>query len=145
MKISALKKRVNMSNNSEIIKLYKKHENYVLISVEKLRQNIFKSICHTVNLLKILGNFANELKVVNITPLFRKEDPLDKTNHRPIIILPTVSKIFEIILFSQLQRFSNKFLSPLLCGFRKGYSTQYVLINLLQKWQKCLHASDRIV
>ena len=59
MKISALKKRVNMSNNSEIIKLYKKHENYVLISVEKLRQNIFKSICHTVNLLKILGNFTN--------------------------------------------------------------------------------------
>ena len=78
-------------------------------------------------------------------PIFRKEDPLDKTNHRPIIILPTVSKIFEIILFSQLQRFSNKFLSPLLCGFRKGYSTQYVLINLLQKWQKCLDASVRMV
>ena len=89
--------------------------------------------------------FANELNVVNITPIFRKEDPLDKTNYRPIIILPTVSKIFEIILFSQLQRFSNKFLSPLLCGFRKGYITQYVLINLLQKWQKCLDASDRIV
>ena len=89
--------------------------------------------------------FAKELKVVNITPIFRKEDPLDKTNHRPIIILPTVSKIFEIILFSQLQRFSNKFLSPLLCGFRKGYITQYVLINLLQKWQKCLDASGRIV
>ena len=89
--------------------------------------------------------FANELKVVNIMPIFRKEDPLDKTNHRPIIILPTVSKIFEIILFSQLQRFSNKFLSPLLCGFRKGYSTQYVLINLLQKWQKCLDASVKIV
>ena len=89
--------------------------------------------------------FANELKVVNIMPIFRKEDPLDKTNHRPIIILPTVSKIFEIILFSQLQRFSNKFLSLLLCGFRKGYSTQYVLINLLQKWQKCLDASVRIV
>ena len=89
--------------------------------------------------------FANELKVVNITPIFRKEDPLDKTNHRPIIILPTVSKIFEIILFSQLQRFSKEFLSPLLCGFRKGYSTQYVLINLLQEWQKCLDASDRTV
>ena len=89
--------------------------------------------------------FANELKVVNIMPIFRKENPLDKTNHRPIIILPTVSKIFEIILFSQLQRFSNKFLSPLLCGFRKGYITQYVLINLLQKWQKCLDASGRIV
>ena len=49
------------------------------------------------------------------------------------------------MLFNQLQRFSNKFLSPLLCGFRKGYSSQYALINLLQKWQKCLDASDGIV
>ena len=62
-----------------------------------------------------------------------------------ISILPTVSKMFERILFNQLQRFSNKFLSPLFCGFRKEYSTQYALINLLQKWQKCLDASDRIV
>ena len=70
--------------------------------------------------------------------------PGDKTL-RPISILPTVSKIFERILFNQLQRFSNKILSPLLCGFRKGYSTQYAFINLLQKWRKCLDASDGIV
>ena len=74
-----------------------------------------------------------------------KEDPLDKTSYRPISILPTVSKIFERILVNQLQRFSNKFFSRLLCGFRKGYSTQYALINLLQKWQKCLEVSHGIV
>ena len=34
---------------------------------------------------------------------------------------------------------------PLLCGFRKGYSTQHALINLLQKWQKYLDASDGIL
>ena len=71
--------------------------------------------------------------------------PLDKTNDRPMSILPTVSKIFERILFNQRQSFLNKILSPLLCGFRKGYSTQYALINLLQKWQKFLEASDEIV
>ena len=70
--------------------------------------------------------------------MFKKEDPLDKTNYRPISILPTVSKIFERMLFNQLQRFTNKLLLPLLCGCRKGYNTQYALINLLQKWQKCL-------
>ena len=48
------------------------------------------------------------------------------------------------MLFNQLQRFSNKFLSPLLCGFKKWYSTQYALINL-QKWQSCLDASDEIL
>ena len=78
-------------------------------------------------------------------PIFKKEDPLDKTNYWSLSILPTVSKIFEKIFFSQLQLFSNKFHSPLLCRFRKRYSTQYTTINLLQKRQKCLDASDGIV
>ena len=73
-------------------------------------------------------------------PIFKKENPLDKTNYRPIRVLPTVPKTLERILFNQLQNFSNKCLSPLLCGFRKAY-----IINLLQKWQKCLDASDGIV
>ena len=58
------------------------------------------------------------------THKFKKEDSLDKTNHRSISILPTVSKIFKRILFNQLQRFSNKFLS---------YSTRYPPINLPQE------------
>ena len=37
------------------------------------------------------------------------------------------------------------FLSSLTCGFRKGYSTQYAIVNLLQKWQRCLDESDGIV
>ena len=49
------------------------------------------------------------------------------------------------MLFNQLQSFSSKFLSPLLCGFTKGYSTQCAPINLLQKSQRCLDASDGIV
>ena len=44
-----------------------------------------------------------------------------------------------------MQCFPNKFLSPLLYGFKKVYSTQYAFINLLQKWQRCLDASDRLV
>ena len=73
-----------------------------------------------------------------------KRDLLYKTNYRSISMPPTASKIFESILFSQLQCFSNKFPSPLLCGFRKGCSAQYALINL-QKWQRCLNVSDGIV
>ena len=39
-------------------------------------------------------------------------------------MLPTISTIFERLLFDQLRKFLNKFLSPPLCGFKKGYSTQ---------------------
>ena len=32
----------------------------------------------------------------------------------------------------------SKYLSPYLCGFRKGYSTQYSLIRMLEKWKSTL-------
>ena len=124
----------------------KKTSGAIPIKIVKLaNKKICKDVANCINECIKQNKFPNELKIADITLIFKKEDPLDKTNYRPISILPTVSKIFERILFSQLQRFSNKFLSPLLCGFRKGYSTQYALINLLQKWQKCLDACDGIV
>ena len=79
--------------------------------------------------------FSNELKAADITPIFKKEDPLNKESCRPVSMLLTISKIFERVVFDQLTKNSNKFLSPLLRGFRKGYSIHYTLVNLLQKWK----------
>ena len=122
----------------------KKTSGAIPIKIVKLaNKKICKDLANCINECIKQNKFPNELKIADITPIFKKEDPLDK--YRPISILLTVSKIFERILFDQLQRFSNKFLSPLLCGFRKGCSTQYALINLLQRWQKCLDACDGIV
>ena len=124
----------------------KKMSGAIPIKIVKLaNKKNCKNLANCMNECIKQNKFPNELKIADITPMFKKEDPLDKTNYRSISILATVSKIFERTLFNQLHRFSNKFLSPLLCGFRKGYSTQYALINLLQKWQKCLDASDGIV
>ena len=72
-------------------------------------------------------NYPKEIKVENIMAILKKKNPLEKTNYRPISILPTVSNIFEKMLFNQLQRFSNKFLSSLLCGIRKGCNAQHAL------------------
>ena len=49
------------------------------------------------------------------------------------------------MLFDQLTKFSNRFLSAFSYSSRKGYSTQYALANLLQKWKKILDKTDRIV
>ena len=60
-------------------------------------------------------------------------------------MLPTISKIFERVLFDQLTKFSDTFLSPRLSGFRKGDGTQYAHVNFHQKWKKSLDEPEAIV
>ena len=41
------------------------------------------------------GNFPDNMKLVDITPVFKKKDPLQKENYTPVSILSAISKIFE--------------------------------------------------
>ena len=50
-------------------------------------------------------------------------------------MLPVVSKIFERIMHKQMSLYVDNFLSPYLCGYRKGFSTQQALPSLIEKWQ----------
>ena len=90
------------------------------------------------------NKFPNILNLSNIVPVFRKLDPTDKTNFRPVDPLPLFSKVFEKIMYDQLCEYVETFLNKLLCGFCKAHSTQHALFRLLQKWQKELDSS-RIV
>ena len=82
--------------------------------------------------------FPDSLKLADITPTYKKDGTTNKENYRPISILPSVSKLFERSMFDQISVYIDKFLSPYLCGFRKGYSTQHTLIVMLEKWRKAL-------
>ena len=92
-------------------------------------------LCETVNCTIKTSNFPSCLKLADITPLHKKGRKDNKENYRPVSILPTLSKIFERILFEQISGFFDNFLLEKQCGFRKGYSTQYCLVNLLEKWK----------
>ena len=35
----------------------------------------------------------------------------------------------------QISSYIEKFLSPFLCGYRKGYSTQHALLSMIEKWR----------
>ena len=84
------------------------------------------------------GFFPNELKLADVTPVFKKDDATLVKNYRPISVLPTVSKVFERLMQKQISKYIDKFLSTHLCGYRKGYSTQTALISLLEKWRYSL-------
>ena len=89
---------------------------------------------------EILENqsFPDELKLADITPIFKKEDATLPKNYRPVSVLPSVSKVFERIMQKQLLQYIETFLSPYMCGYRKGFSAQIALISLLEKWKTAL-------
>ena len=88
--------------------------------------------------------FPNELKLADIIPIHKKSASTDKGNYRPISLLPAVSKVFERLIAKQITAFIDSRFSKLLCGFRKGYSTQHTLISMLRQWQNCLENSGKV-
>ena len=48
------------------------------------------------------SDFPQNLKLADITPVYKKNDPLDKTNYRPVSVLSVVPKIFERIMQKQM-------------------------------------------
>ena len=88
-------------------------------------------------------SFLDELKLADIIPIHKKETTI-KSNYRPISLLPAISKIYEKLIANQITKFSDQFLSKYLCGFRKGYSSQYALLNMLRDWQKWCYIDGSI-
>ena len=94
--------------------------------------------CESIN----NGIFPSSLKQAEITPCHKKGTTTLKENYRPVSILPTVSKIFERNMYNDINNYMAQYLSPYLCGFRKGYSTQHCLIAMINSWSKALDKND---
>ena len=88
------------------------------------------------------NNFPDLLKLANVTPIFKNNDKFKKENYRGISVLKVLAKVFERLLYKQLNEFmSNKF-SPFLCGFREGHNTQHALLKLLENWRNSLENKE---
>ena len=67
--------------------------------------------------------FPDSLKLANVAPVFKKEDALDKSNYRPVSILPLLSKVYEKVIYNQCSDYSDSCLYNILCGSRKAHSS----------------------
>ena len=56
-----------------------------------------------------------------------------------MIILPLLSKIYEHLIYNQINRMTENALSIFQCGFHKKYSTQHALIAMIEKARKILN------
>ena len=60
--------------------------------------------------------FPEELKLAEVSPIFKKKDDLDKENYRPVGVLPHVSKVFERIVYHQINDYMKDKLLKQLTG-----------------------------
>ena len=83
--------------------------------------------------------FPDNPKVASVVPLDKgKPDKYDVLNYRSVSILNPFSKIYEKVIKKELASYLDKYFSPFISAYRKSYSTQQVLIRLLEEWREKL-------
>ena len=97
-------------------------------------------LTYITNLSLIEGIFPSELKIAQVLPLYKNNDPMLFNDYRPISLIPLFSKLFERLMYYRLIDFIEKhhLLYQFQFGFRKNHSTFMALVILLEKITEAL-------
>ena len=108
---------------------------------------ISHSLLHILNLSLAQGIFPDELKIANIIPLFKAEDPMLFNNYRPVSLLSIFSKIFEKMMYKRLVEFLEKqqILYSKQFGFRKKHSTYMPIMLLVDKLVRAMEKGEFVL
>ena len=99
-----------------------------------LKRYISHPLAELVNQSFLTGIFPQKLKVAKVVSIYKKSDPQDVSNYRPISLLPIFSKIYEKLMYTRLYSFvtCNKIIYPLQFGFQQYTSVDHALISMTE-------------
>ena len=97
------------------------------------KSELCKPITTIVNQCLETGIFPDKLKIAKVIPLFKKGDPEQIDNYRPISILPAISKIIEKVIFIQLYEYfnTNNLLYKSQYGFCPKHSAELAALEIV--------------
>ena len=103
--------------------------------IKPVIDSLSSPLTYIVNLSFNEGLFPSELKIAQIIPWYKNDDPMQFNNYRPVSLLPFFSKLFERLMYNRLIDFINKhkLLYDYQFGFRKNHSTFLALVTLLEQ------------
>ena len=105
----------------------------------RLSANIIDS--HLTNIINsdlLKDSFSEDAKTASVRPIFKKKERDKIENYRPVSILNCFSKIYEKFLLEAFKPFIDTFLSEYIAAYREHYSSNHVLIRLIENWKKAL-------
>ena len=99
------------------------------ILLKCIAPSIIKPLTLIINQIMKTGVFPNKMKLAKVIPIYKKDDPTQVTNYRPISLLPVLSKVVEKTIAKQLSEYfeENKLFNQNQYGFRTGHSQNMLL------------------
>lgn len=101
--------------------------------LKRIASDISGPLAHIINECFITGQFPDKLKAAKVVPIYKKGDKQDVKNYRPVSVLPSVSKVFERVIYERMITFVNRhnILSDNQFGFRQSKSTELAIFHSL--------------
>ena len=84
------------------------------------------------------NKFSRNAKTALVRPIHKKVDRGKIKSYRPVTLLNGLSKIYERFLQDSLSNFTDKVLPKFVSAYRNSYSSNHVLLKLIEKWRKSL-------
>ena len=99
-----------------------------------VQDQISKHLATIFNLSFSAGIFPTILKTAKVILIHKKDSKTEVSNCRPISLLSSVNKIFKKLMHSRLIQFleERQILYYKQFGFRKDFSTNHAILNLLE-------------
>ena len=131
---------INANDVSKIISKMKKksssgHDGISSKLLHQICPAIVSPLTTIINQSLYNGIFPDSLKLAKVLPLFKKGNEKLFNNYRPISLLPTISKVFEKVVFKQLYNYceSNGLIYKSQYGFREKHSTELACAEYVDK------------
>ena len=109
--------------------------------------SIANPLVYICNMSLSEGVFPTQLKMANVVPLYKCDDPMMFNHYRPVSLLCTLSKVFEKIMYNRLIKFLDKFsiLYEYQFGLRRKRSTHMALISLIDKLTQAIENGEYVI
>ena len=108
--------------------------------------SIASPLVYICNMSLSEGVFPTQLKMANVVPLYKCDDPMMFNHYRPVSLLCTLSKVFEKVMYNRLIKFLEKFsvLYEYQFGFRRKRSTHLALITLIDQLTQAIENGEYV-
>ena len=82
------------------------------------------------------STFPVSWKIARVTPIYEEGEKLERSNYRPISVLPVLSRLFEKLIYDQLYQYLEwgGFLTAGQSGFRALHSSATCLLKCTDDW-----------